>query len=169
MYHVLKWHLSLFTKMLKSILYYNYSRSIRIPIDLCLFLRSLWFFPAQVPATLLSSPSGRYSYQGTGLVAQCIAYGSPRPEITWSAPSLQINDFDGAEAAGMPLTVVSENAIIDGLIVTYSTLHFCPSTLATLSPYVAEIQCSTTNGLANTFGQQMASFTPAPFSEFYTW
>ena len=140
-----------------SILTYHSSRSLQHHV-----------YSAQVPATLLSSPSGSYSYQGTGLVAQCIAYGSPRPEITWSALSLQISDFEEAEAAGMPLTVVTEDAIVDGLIVTYSTLHFCPSTLAMLSPYTVEIQCSTTNGLTTDFGQQMASFTPAPFSEFCT-
>ena len=120
---------------------------------------------AQVPAVLLSSSSGNYSYLDTGLVAQCIAYGSPRPEITWSVPSLQIADFEGDEAAGIPSTVITEDAIVDGLIVTYSTLHLCPSTFNELSPYFVEIRCNTTNGLSPSLGQQMATFTPSPSSE----
>ena len=112
---------------------------------------------------MLVVPDGSYTYQGSVLVAECIAYGSPRPQITWSSPSLQIEDFDADGVA--TTTVVTRDAELDGLIVTYSTLHICPSTLQSLSTYLVEIQCSTTNGLSSPLGQQTAVFTAAPYSK----
>ena len=61
--------------------------------------------------------------------------------------------------------MVTRDEIVDGLILTYSTLHICPSLISTLSRYLVEIQCSTTNGLSPPIGLQSASFTASPFSE----
>ena len=128
---------------------------------------SILFLPfvAQVPASLFVVPEGRYRYQGTGLIAECIAYGSPRPSITWSSQALGITDFATAESNGSTTTVVSRDEVVDGLILTYSTLHICPSLISTLSRYLVEIQCSTTNGLSPPIGVRFASFTASPFSE----
>lgn len=128
---------------------------------------SILFLPfvAQVPASLFVVPEGRYRYQGTGLVAECIAYGSPRPSITWSSQALGITDFATAESNGSTTTVVSRDEVVDGLILTYSTLHICPSLISMLSRYLVEIQCSTTNGLSPPIGVRSASFTASPFSK----
>ena len=133
---------------------------------LCIHIIKQIFSPiyaAQVPASLFVVPEGRYLYEGTGLVAECIAYGSPRPSITWSSPALGITDFATAESD--ETTVVSRDEIVDGLILTYSTLHICPSLISTLSRYFVEIQCSTTNGLSPPIGVQSAMFTASPYSE----
>ena len=125
------------------------------------------FISAQIPATLLVVPEGRYRYEGTGLVAQCIAYGSPRPSVTWNSPALGIANFETTEGDGITTTVVTRDEVVDGLIVTFSTLHICPSLISVLSTYLVEIQCSTTNGLSPPIGQQSAAFTASPFSELY--
>lgn len=111
---------------------------------------------------LLVIPDGTYSYQGPQIVAECIAYGSPRPEIIWSSRSLQISDFG---STGATTNVITRDAELDGLIVTYSTLHICPPTLSSLSSYLVEIQCSTTNSLPSPIGQQIATFVASPHSK----
>lgn len=119
---------------------------------------------AQIPAVLLVVPDGSYSYQGSQLVAECIAYGSPRPEITWSSRSLQIGDFG---SVGATTNVITRDTELNGLIVTYSTLHICPSTLDSLSSYLIEIQCNATNGLPSPIGQQIGTFVPSPNSKLF--
>ena len=122
---------------------------------------------AQIPAVLLVVPDGSYSYQGSQLVAECIAYGSPRPEITWSSRSLQIGDFGSVASVESTTNVITRDAELNGLIVTYSTLHICPATLDSLSSYLVEIQCNATNGLSSPIGQQIATFVPSPNSKLF--
>ena len=119
-----------------------------------------------MPAILLAEPDNTFLYEGTGLVAQCVAYGSPKPQITWSSQALQISDFEEAASDGTSTTVITQDTEIDGLIVSFSTLHICPSMLDTLTGYFVEIECSTTNGLSPPLGVQSGSFVADPFSEF---
>lgn len=116
---------------------------------------------------LLSAPGGSYPYQGTGLVAECVGYGSPRPQITWSSSALQISDFSAS--IGGRTAVVTRDTVVNGLIVTYSTLHICPTSLDMLTSYFVQIECSTTNGVSSPLGQQSSSFVAAPFSKLMTY
>ena len=120
---------------------------------------------AEVAAVLLAEPDNTFLYEGTGLVAQCVAYGSPKPQITWSSQDLRISNFETTSSNGATTTVITQDADVDGLIVTFSTLHICPSMFDTLTSYFVDIECSTTNGLSSPLGVQSGSFVADPFSE----
>ena len=81
---------------------------------------------------------------GQSIVASCIAYGSPAPEISWSLH--QRNTTFQTIGTNMPDSSVHTRQFVkDGVGIVYSSLLLCPSHSGALT--TSQVSCSASNGV----------------------
>ena len=82
---------------------------------------------------------------GESIVASCIAYGSPAPDITWSLIYSSVNTTHSSLTTTHDSSVYTNQFVKNGVGIVYSVLLLCPEHNATLT--TSHLSCTTSNGV----------------------
>ena len=81
---------------------------------------------------------------GESVVATCIAYGSPSPEISWSLQQ-NISTSNTNITTTSDSSVYTNQLVRNGVGIVYSSLLLCPGHPGTLT--TSQVSCRATNGV----------------------
>ena len=98
-----------------------------------------------VPATLIDTPEdvSIVAEMGTSIIASCVAFGSPAPEISWTMLQRGTTSVIDSNSTGVSLSVFSEQFVRNGVGIVYSSLLLCPTHPGALTTNM--ISCTTDN------------------------
>ena len=98
-----------------------------------------------VPATLIDTPEdvSIVAEMGTSIIASCVAFGSPAPEISWTMLQRGTTSVIGTNSTDKPLRVTSKQLVKNSVGIVYSSLLFCPTHPGALTTNM--ISCTTDN------------------------
>ena len=91
---------------------------------------------------------------GESILASCVAFGSPAPQISWMV--IQDGNTSAIQSGTDSMIVFSKQSVRNGVGIVYSSLLLCPTHAGTLM--TSHISCVAENGISGSNNLTSHSF-----------